>query len=86
MATETTETSAAELALIETLMQQIATMSLAGRLRLLEVIGDSVPLEPHPPLSEARQQELSRRVAEYDANPQAGQTWSEVKKELFGDL
>ncbi len=86
MATETTETSAAELAMIETLMQQIATMSLAGRLRLLEVIGDSMPLQPCPPLSEACKRELERRVAEYDANPHAGQPWSEVKKELFGDL
>ena len=86
MATETTDTSAAELALIETLMQQIATMSLAGRLRLLEVIADSVPLEPHPPLSEARQQELSRRVAEWEANPVGGKSLEEWEREKFGDV
>jgi putative addiction module component (TIGR02574 family) len=39
-----------------------------------------------PPLSEAKRQELERRVAEDDAHPEDVITWEEVKARTAGRL
>jgi putative addiction module component (TIGR02574 family) len=36
------------------------------------------------PLTEAQATELDRRLATYEADPQAGSTWDEVKTRLWG--
>jgi putative addiction module component (TIGR02574 family) len=61
----------------------IDQLSVAERLLLVEEIWDSIPDEAQQaPLTEAQKQDLQRRIAGRDANPQAGSTWEEVKARL----
>lgn len=70
---------------ITALKNQAMQLSVADRIRLAEEIWLSIPEEQaYLPISEARAQELERRVAEYDADPNSGQSWQDVKDELLG--
>ncbi len=63
----------------------IDRLSVEQRILLAEEIWDSIPDEAElPPLTEAQQQDLQRRLAAYEANPAAGSTWEEVKARLQG--
>lgn len=58
----------------------IDKLSVAQRILLVEEIWDSIAAEQEqPPLSDAQKQDLERRLAAHDANPQAGSSWPEVK-------
>ena len=65
-----------------TILQQLGIdrMSVSERIALSQEILDSVAADlPRPPLSEAKRQELDRRVADADANPDDGVPWEEVE-------
>ena len=63
----------------------IDRMSIEDRLRLIEEIWESLsPSADELPLPESHRQELDRRLAAADADPQAGLTWEEVKARLRG--
>jgi putative addiction module component (TIGR02574 family) len=63
----------------------IDQMTVAQRILLVEEIWDSIAAEAErAPLTDAQKQDLQRRVAAYEANPQAGSTWNEVKARLQG--
>ncbi len=58
----------------------IDRMTIAERIALAQEILDSVAAEqPRLPLSDAKRQELSRRLAEHEANPEEGVPWEEVE-------
>lgn len=59
----------------------IDQMSREQRLALVQAIWDSIAAEVPPTLlSEAQKQELRRRVAEDDANPDDVVRWEQVRK------
>ncbi len=58
----------------------IDRMTVAERIALAQEILDSVAAEqPRPPLSEAKQRELDRRLAEHAADPTDVVPWEEVE-------
>ena len=58
----------------------IDRLSVDDRITLAEAIWDSVAEEvEHSPLTDAQKQELERRIAELDANPDAGVPWEVVR-------
>ena len=62
---------------------EIRKLSLAERILLLENVWDSIADEPEAwELTQDQQDELDRRVAAYDANPQNTFTWEQVKASL----
>ncbi|MGE0607499.1 MAG: addiction module protein [Pirellulales bacterium] len=61
----------------------IDQLSLAERILLVEEIWDGIAADADAfeiPIS--HREELDRRLAEHEANPQAGSTWEEVKARL----
>ncbi len=60
-------------------------LSIAERILLVEQIWDSIAAEQESwEITQAQRDELDRRIADYEANPQAGSSWEEVKKRLQG--
>jgi putative addiction module component (TIGR02574 family) len=58
----------------------IDQMSFDERIALIREILDSLAAgQPLSPLSEAKRNELDRRIAEADANPAAGIPWEEIE-------
>jgi putative addiction module component (TIGR02574 family) len=58
----------------------IDRLSAGERLQLAEEIWDSLEAElPEFPLSDAQKQELDRRIAALEANPEAVVPWEEVE-------
>jgi putative addiction module component (TIGR02574 family) len=58
----------------------IDRMTVIERIALAQEILDSVAAEqPRPPLSEAKRQELDRRIADAAANPGDSVPWEEVE-------
>ena len=61
----------------------ILELPLQERIHLVELIWDSVATAPDTlPTSPELITELETRLAEFEANPEAGHTWSEVKAKL----
>lgn len=61
----------------------IDRLSVAERLELIAEIWDSIPDDLTAlPLPESHRQELDRRLAACEADPQAGSPWEEVKARL----
>lgn len=59
-------------------------LSAAERLQLIEEIWDSLSLPEQLEIPESHREELDRRLAAADANPEAGSSWEEVKARLRG--
>lgn len=61
------------------LVTEILTLSVAERVRLVEAIWDSISAVPGAlPLTDLQEQELDRRLAEFEADPEEGSTLEEV--------
>jgi len=61
------------------LVTEILALPVAERVRLVEAIWDSISAIPEAlPLTEWQRQELDRRLAEFEANPDEGATLEEV--------
>lgn len=61
------------------LVAEILALPVAERVRLVEAIWDSISAVPEAlPLTEWQKQELDRRLAEFEANPDEGSTLEEV--------
>jgi putative addiction module component (TIGR02574 family) len=61
------------------LVAEILALPVAERVRLVEAIWDSISAIPEAlPLTEWQRQELDRRLAEFEANPDEGATLEEV--------
>jgi putative addiction module component (TIGR02574 family) len=65
---------------ITTTLNQIITLSIQDRIRLVQAILDSIAAEQdYLDLTDAQKQELDRRIDDYEANPDNVLTWEEVK-------
>jgi putative addiction module component (TIGR02574 family) len=65
----------------------IDQLSVSERLQLLEEIWDSVSAEVEKaPLTEAQKQEVDRRLAAHQANPEAAIPWEQVEAEAQARL
>jgi putative addiction module component (TIGR02574 family) len=61
------------------LVAEILELPLEERLQLVEAIWDSISVLPDAiPLTAWQREELDRRLAEYEANPDSGITMEEV--------
>ena len=61
------------------LVAEILALPVSERVRLVEAIWDSISAVPEAlPLTEWQKEELDRRLAEFEANPEAGSTLEEV--------
>ncbi len=64
-------------------VDEILELPVAERLRLVEVIWDSLAINPESvPVSDELKAELDRRHAEFEANPEAGAPWNEVREKI----
>lgn len=61
------------------LVAEILELPVAERVQIVEVIWDSISALPEAlPLTEWQRDELDRRLAEYEADPDSGSTVEEV--------
>lgn len=66
-----------------TLLTEATKLSVPERIDLVEAIWDTVATDLDAlPLSEEHRLELDRRLADLEANPEAGSTWAEVRARL----
>lgn len=66
-------------------LNEIATLSVEDRIRIVQAIWDSIAAEQvYPDLTNAQKQELDRRTADYNSNPDNVLTWEEIKASIKG--
>ena len=62
-------------------LEDLRRLSVAERLDLLEKIWDSLQDSPDSvPMTDAQRQELDRRVADLERNPDAVESWEKVQE------
>lgn len=62
---------------------EILELPVAERIRLVELIWDSIAAVPEAiPVSEELKAELDRRFSEFEANPGGGSPWEEVRERI----
>ena len=62
---------------------EILELPVAERLRLLELIWDSITEVPEAlPLSPEVKTDLEARLAEFEANPESGLPWEDVRERI----
>jgi putative addiction module component (TIGR02574 family) len=60
---------------------EILELPVAERIRLVEIIWDSIAAVPEAvPVSDELRADLNRRLAEFEADPEAGLPWQEVRE------
>ena len=68
-------------------LSEIRKLSVSERIQLVEDIWDSIAADAETlPLTEEQRAELDRRLADAEANPGVGTSWSEVKARLLGSV
>jgi putative addiction module component (TIGR02574 family) len=64
-------------------LKEITALSIEDRIHLVQAIWDSIAAEQaYPDLTKAQQQEIDRRIADHEANPDNVLTWEEIKASL----
>jgi putative addiction module component (TIGR02574 family) len=64
-------------------LDQIKTLDLSDRIQLVQAIWDSIAdEEAYPELTDDEKQELDRRIAEHNAEPDHVLTWEELKASI----
>ena len=67
-----------------TALLQAKALSIDDRIWLVQAIWDSISAEPEQlELTEAQQQELSRRLADRQINPQSVVSWEDIKAQAL---
>ena len=62
---------------------EILELPIAERIRLVELIWDSIAAIPDAvPLTDELKSELNARLAEFEADPKAGSPWDEVRSRI----
>ncbi len=65
-------------------LDEITSLSIDERIRLVEAIWDSIAAEPgQPELTESQKAELERRLAAHEASPKDSIPWEEVKAQAL---
>ncbi len=68
---------------MNTQLSEILQLSVAERIQLVEDIWDSIATVPDAvSLTEEQQAELERRLEAYQANPNEGISWNDLKTKL----
>ncbi len=63
---------------------QILELPIAERIRLVELIWDSIAAVPETvPISDELKAELDRRLAEFEADPEAESLWEDVRERIL---
>ncbi len=63
---------------------EILELPVAERIRLVELIWDSIAAVPEAvPVPEELKAELDRRLSEFEANPEGGSPWEEVRERIL---
>jgi putative addiction module component (TIGR02574 family) len=66
-----------------TLLEQALKLSPEEKFALISTLWDDLALQPENiPTPDWQIEELARRVESQQSNPQDGQTWEEVKREI----
>jgi putative addiction module component (TIGR02574 family) len=66
------------------MMTSLSSLTPAEKLDLIGELWDDLSANPGDvPLTEAHMQELDRRKAAFDANPESGMTWEQVKQSIL---
>jgi putative addiction module component (TIGR02574 family) len=66
-----------------TVLEQAMGLSAEEKLALISALWDSMTQVPEKiPVPDWQLTELERRIEEQEKNPQQGQTWEEVKREI----
>jgi putative addiction module component (TIGR02574 family) len=63
-------------------IDELRTLSINDRLRVVEAVWDSLPEESAIPLSPEQRVELNRRLDAYEANPEDLLSWNDVLEQL----
>ncbi len=64
-------------------LAEIKTLSIEDRIQLVQAIWDTIAEEQtQPDLTESQKKDLTRRLAEMDANPKNVLTWEEIKASI----
>ena len=66
------------------LLASIRALPKTQQLELANTILDDLADAGDLPMTDATRVELERRLAAFDADPDSGQPWEEVREELFG--
>lgn len=62
---------------------EILALPVRERIRLVELIWDSIAAVPETiPVSDELRAELDRRLAEFEADPESGLPWNEVRERV----
>ena len=65
-------------------VEEILELPVTERLRLVELIWDSIAAVPEAvPVSDELKAELDRRLKEFETNPEAGLPWEEVRERIL---
>lgn len=65
-------------------VNEILELPVAERIRLVEIIWDSIAAVPEEiPVSDELKADLARRLADFEANPEAGYPWEEVRERII---
>jgi putative addiction module component (TIGR02574 family) len=66
-------------------LNEIVALSIEERINLVQEIWDSIAADQaYVDLTDAQKQELERRTADYEANPDNVMTWKEIKASIKG--
>lgn len=68
------------------IQQEVLQLSVDEQLELAEAIWDRLETEPQPVIPEWQKRLLDECIAEDDADPDAGSSWSEVKQRILASL
>ena len=65
---------------------EIFNLPLADQLRLVEDLWDHIAESNEPlPVSDWQKEELDRRKANFEANPDSGISWEDLKRQIRND-
>ncbi len=66
-------------------LNEIVSLSIEERIRLVQAIWDSIAAEQaYPDLTETQKRELDHRIDDYEINPDNVMTWEEIKGSIQG--
>ena len=69
---------------VEQTINELCSVSVEDRLRIVHAVWDSLPEDTEVPLSPEQRAELNRRIDAYEANPDDLLTWDRVLEQLRG--
>lgn len=66
-------------------LNEIVSLNIEDRIRLVQAIWDSIAAEQaYPDLTETQKRELDYRIDDYEINPDNVLTWEEIKASIKG--